>query len=102
MKAKMEQARQRLMELLEQHPVTSGMAIRIHGDHLILGRPDTAAPQTKPEDADRVRLTRLSARTYGLSVKRHTGRWEKTPFRGSLDEIVNNIHNFMQHLVASY
>lgn len=98
----MEQARRRLIELLEQHPVTSGMSIRIHGDHLVLGRRDTAAPQVKAEDDDRVRLTRLSARTYGLSVKRHTGRWQRTPFTGSLDEMVNNIHNFMQHLVAPY
>ncbi len=102
MKARMEQARQQLIELLGQHPVTSGMSIRIHGDHLVLGRRDTAAPQTKPEDDDRVRLTRLSNRTYGLSVKRHTGRWEKTPFSGSLDEMVDSIHSFMQHLVAPY
>lgn len=100
--AKMEQARQRLSELLEQHPVTSGMSIRIHGDHLVLGRRDTTAPQTKPEDDDRVRLTRLNVRTYGLSVKRHTGRWERTPFSGSLEAMVSNIHNFMQHLVAPY
>lgn len=102
MKTRMEQARQRLIELLEQHPVTSGMSIRIHGDHLVLGRRDTGAPQTKLEDDDRVRLTRLSARTYGLSVKRHTGRWQKTTFAGTLDEMVDNIHGFMQHLVAPY
>ncbi len=102
MKARMEQARQRLSQLLEQHPATSGMSIRVRGDHLILGRRDTTAPRSKPEDDDRVRLTRLSARTYGLSVKRHTGRWERTPFAGSLDEMVNSIHSFMQHLVAAY
>jgi hypothetical protein len=102
MKAKMKQARQQLAGLLEQHPVTSGLSIRVHGDHLILGRRDTEAHQTEPADEDRVRLTRLSSRTFGLSVKRHTGRWEKTPFRGSLDEMVGSIHSFMQHLVAPY
>lgn len=102
MKAKMKQAQQQLAGLLEKHPVTSGMSIRIHGDHLILGRRDTAAPQAKPEDDDRVRLTRLSSRSYGLSVKRHTGRWERTPFSGSLGEMVDSIHSFMQHLVAPY
>lgn len=96
----MKQARQHLAGLLKQHPVTSGLSIRVHGDHLILGRRDTEAPQTEPADDDRVRLTRLSSRTFGLSVKRHTGRWEKTPFSGSLDEMVGSIHNFMQHLVA--
>ena len=44
----MKQAQQQLAGLLKQHPVTSGMLIRIHGDHLILGRRDTAAPQAKP------------------------------------------------------
>lgn len=102
MKATLKQVLPRLTDLLEQHPTTSGMSIRIHGDHLILGRRDTAAPQTKPEDDDRVRLTRLSTRTYGLSVKRHTGRWERTPFSGSLDEVVDSIQGFMQHLVAPY
>jgi hypothetical protein len=102
MKAKMEQARQQLALLLEQHSVTSGMSIRVRGDHLILGRGDTLAPSTKPEDDDRVRLTRLSSRSYGLSVKRHTGRWERTPFVGNIDEMVHTIISFMQHLVAPY
>ena len=102
MKAKMKQAQQLLAGLLEQHPVTSGMSIRIHGDHLILGRHDTRAPQTELADDDRVRITRLSSRTYGLSVKRHTGRWERTPFSGSLDEMVDSIHSYMQHLVSPY
>ena len=102
MQAKMKQVQQQLAELLEQHPTTSGMSIRIHGDHLILGRRDSAAPPGKVENDDRVRLTRLSSRTFGLSVKRHTGRWERTPFSGSLDEMVDSIHGFMQHLVAPY
>jgi hypothetical protein len=102
MQPRMIQARRRLLDLLNQHSVTSGMSIRIHGDHLILGRRDPDAPHHAAEDDDRVRLTRLSSRTYGLSVKRHTGRWEKTPFVGTLDEMVDSIHGFMQHLVAPY
>jgi len=54
------------------------------------------------ENDDRVRLTRLSASTYGLSVRRHTGRWERTPFSGSMDEMVDAILGCMQHLVAPY
>ena len=102
MNAKMESTRIQLVKLLDGHPTTSGMSVRVHGDHLILARPETLTPKRRPEDDDRVRITRLKGRTYGLSVKRHTGRWQQTPFVGSLDEMVSTIHNFMQHLVVSY
>jgi hypothetical protein len=35
-------------------------------------------------------------------VKRHTGRWERTPFSGTLKEMVHVMHAFMQHLVAAW
>ena len=59
-------------------------------------------PNGELENDDRVRLTRLSASTYGLSVRRHTGRWERTPFSGSMEEMVDTILGCMQHLVAPY
>ena len=102
MNSAMRRAQRQLAELLEHHAATVGMSIRIHGDHLILGRCDAEATSHKVHDHDRVRLTRLSVRTYGVSVKRHTGRWEKTPFIGSLDEMVGVIGSVMQHLVAPY
>ena len=102
MKPKIAQARAQLATLLEQHTVTTGMSIRVHGDNLILGRPDPAAGTSRPQHDDRVRLTRLTASTFGLSVKRHTGRWERTPFAGKLDDMVDTIVSFMQHLVAPY
>lgn len=34
------------------------------------------------------RLTQLGPATWGLSLPRHTGRWERTPFVGSMDELV--------------
>jgi hypothetical protein len=99
MKAAMEAARARLLPLLEENELTAGMCVRIHGDHLILARSGTG---TETEATDRVRLTRLSASRYGLSVKRHTGRWERTPFSGTLTEMVEAMHTFMQHLVAAW
>jgi hypothetical protein len=35
-------------------------------------------------------------------VKRHTGRWERTPFMGTIEEMVDALRTFMQHLVAPY
>jgi len=99
MKATMEAARARLVPLLEDNQLTAGMSVRIHGDHLVLARND---PDPEGEPSDRVRLTRLGHSRYGLSVKRHTGRWERTPFSGTLPEMVDVMHTFMQHLVAAW
>jgi hypothetical protein len=99
MKPGMEAARARLVPLLEDHESTAGICVRIHGEHLILARTD---PGTDADPTDRMRLTRLSASRYGLSVRRHTGRWERTPFSGSLKEMVQVMHTFMQHLVAAW
>jgi hypothetical protein len=100
MKAGMDMARSELTKLLEAHELTAGMYVRAHGEHLILGRREPLGPDAEPEEDDRVRLTRLSRSTYGLSVKRHTGRWEKTPFSGTMRELVDVILTLMQHLVA--
>jgi hypothetical protein len=102
MKTKMIAAQTKLQDLLEQHELTAGMYVRIHGDHLIVGRAESVPGSSEAENADRVRLTRLSASTYGLSVRRHTGRWERTPFSGSMKHMVDMMLTFMQHLVASF
>ena len=85
---------------LETNKLTAGMYVRVHGDHLIAGRRE-AGPEGL-EDDDRVRLTRLDNGSYGLSLKRHTGRWERTPFSGNMAAMVKTIWEFMQHLVVPY
>jgi len=79
------------------------MTIRARGDHIYLGRDEPPGPYTAPDDPDdRVRLSLLGGDRFGLSVKRHTGRWERTPFTGSPAELVQAICATMQHLVAEY
>ena len=102
MKTAMRAAESKLKRLLDGHDQTTGLYVRVHGDHLILGRREPIGPNGEMENDDRVRLTRLSASAYGLSVKRHTGRWERTPFSGSMEEMVDTILGCMQHLVAPY
>ena len=102
MNTTMQVAQSQLMKFLEVNDRTKGTYVSIHGDHLIIGRQETFAPDGSLVDDDRVRLTRLNASSYGLSVKRHTGRWERTPFSGSIKEMAETIQTFMQHLVASY
>lgn len=102
MKTQMIAARTKLQDLLEQHELTAGMYVRVHGDHLIVGRAENIPGTSETENLDRVRLTRLSASTFGLSVRRHTGRWERTPFSGNMKDMVETILSVMQHLVAVY
>jgi hypothetical protein len=102
MRTDLRAAASKLRRLLDAHEPTAGMYVRMHGDHLILGRTEPIGPNGQMEQDDRVRLTRLSASAYGLSVKRHTGRWERTPFSGSMEEMVDIILSCMQHLVAPY
>jgi len=102
MKMQMQLAQSKLSGLLDAHEQTAGLYVRVHGDHLILGRREPLGPDGEMENDDRVRLTRLSASTYGLSVKRHTGRWERTPFSGDMEEMIDTILGCMQHLVAPY
>ena len=93
-----------LRELIEGNPVTAGMTVRVHGRHFVLGRPDPCPdgpfPNLVPDE--RVRLTHLGGTKYGLSVHRHTGRWQKTPFSGSLAELLDTLAGPMQHLVAGW
>ena len=102
MTAPMQNVQRKLQRLLDEHESTAGMYVRIHGQHLIVGREESAGPNQDDQRDDRVRLTCLNARRYGLSVKRHTGRWERTPFSGTIDEMVQTVHDCMQHLVATY
>ena len=101
-KERREAARVRLEELLSGHPLTEGTYVRSWGDHLIIGRHEPFGPNGEMEADDRLRLTVLNRSSFGLSVRRHTGRWEKTPFTGTMDELTDIIWSLMQHIVASY
>ena len=102
MKPGMDRALSKIESLLEADEVTEELYVRAHGDNLILAREIDEMDSGEPILEDRVRLTRLNNTQWGLGVKRHTGRWERTPFTGSIEEMVETICSFMQHLVAPY
>ena len=97
-----ERRRLTVERLAQSNELTVGMYVRVRGDELILGRQEPIGPQGQLEPDDRVKLTHLGGNTYGLSVRRHTGRWQKTPFSGSLQEMFDTIWTLMQHLVAPF
>ncbi len=37
------------------------------------------------------RVTLIGPDTWGLSLAHHTGRWERTPFVGELDELLDTL-----------
>ena len=101
MKAVPRSGAEELEKLLAADPVTTGMIVRVRGEHLLVGREQDEMDDGEAIIDDRVRLTRLHRETWGLSVKRHNGRWERTPFTGTIAELVEVVLTFMQHLVAT-
>ena len=97
----MKKARDELTHLIESSPTTKGLLLRVHGKTLTLSRPPSPLDDATNIDA-RVRLTHLGGDDFGLSVLRHTGKWEKTPFMGSLEELFEVIRGPMQHLIADW
>lgn len=95
-------AHDELVSLLAQHQVTAGVYVRARGKHLTLGREVPGPDNEKPEADNRVRLTHLGNGKFGLSVMRHTGKWEKTPFCGTLEELMDIMLDTMQHLLAPW
>jgi hypothetical protein len=37
------------------------------------------------------RFGHIAGSTWGLSFPRHTGKWEKTPFTGTLDDLLDTL-----------
>ena len=97
----LEAAAQKLRPLLDAKPITRGMTVRVDRGHVYLGRQEPPGPFSDDEPDDRLRLSPIgSGAKFGLSVKRHTGKWEKTPFKGTPSELVDLVCAHMQHLVA--
>lgn len=101
MKSAVDRARVRLEEILGREEIFAGVELRVRGDHLTMVREEKRPDGTR-EDDPRVRLTHLGRDRFGLSVFRHTGKWERTPFTGTVDEMAEVIATAMQHLIADW
>jgi hypothetical protein len=81
-RARLAHGAQELHALLRAHAQLGHLDVEVRGDALIV---------FSTEDGEKwrqARFTWLGAGHYGLSLTRHTGRWEPTPFSGPLPDVV--------------
>jgi hypothetical protein len=95
-------AERELRDLLDANELTKAVKLRVSASQIYLGREELPGPFSEGEIDESLRLTSLGGGQFGLSVKRHTGRWEKTPHSGTLPELVEVICTSMQHLIAPW
>lgn len=100
MESEMESAKQEIEELIECEDLTRGMAVRVDGDNLVLGRQKYAASGAELF-VDRVRLTRSRSK-WRLSVKDDTGRWEWTRTSGSIREVMDAVSRLLESATFSH
>jgi hypothetical protein len=75
----------RLQTLLRELLGHEAIAVRPHGQHLII---DTI---TGAGSYPVARLTPLGSARYGAAFRSHTGRWEPLPLAGSFEEVARGV-----------
>ena len=88
-------ASEKILQLLKEQGITH-LYIQARGNHLILYTLEDE------EKINRVRFTRLSVNKYQLSMANHKGRWEKTPFTGTIPELVEMLIEQFSFVLAEY
>lgn len=84
-----------LASLLAKQPGLDHIKVKKHGDSLLLfsGEGD--------QRWSHARLTALGRSTWGLSLGMSSGRWERTPFVGTMKDVTATlIENFAGYLEA--
>ncbi|TFJ92656.1 hypothetical protein [Lentibacillus salicampi] len=70
--------------------------VRKHGNHLVIYSVED------DEKVNRARLTKVTAQYYQLGMADHRGKWESTPFRGTMDEMVTLLTNDFAFALAPW
>jgi len=84
---------QELEQILAEHDGLGHLWVKGRGQSLTIHSGDVADPHAH------ARITRLGKQPWGLSLPRHTGRWERTPFVGTMAEVIDTvITDFSFHL----
>ena len=88
-------ASEKILQLLKEKGINH-LYIQARGDHLVLYSLEDE------EKINRIRFTRLSVNKYQLSMANHQGRWEKTPYTGTIPELVELLIEQFSFTLAEY
>jgi len=88
-------ASEKILQLLKEQGIDH-LYIQARGDNLILYSLEDE------EKNNRVRFTRLSVNKYQLSMADHRDRWEKTPYTGTIPELVEMLIEQFSFVLAEY
>ncbi len=79
--ATIDKYRANLDELLRHHGGLQHLEVRKHGTSLVL------YTRLGEDRLNRARLTAISRTRWRLDMPLHTGKWQATPYEGSLPEV---------------
>lgn len=74
-----------LEEALSRYQGLDHLKVKRRGESL------TIFSGESPNQHRHARLTHVGSGQWGVSFPHHTGRWEKTPLMGNLDEVVETL-----------
>jgi len=83
-------------EILEEQGFTHLKVERRRGDHLVIYSKEDG------QKISRARLTETSPDSYQLGFADHTGRWESTPFFGTIPELVQALIEQFSWVLTDY
>lgn len=84
------------IDLLFKEKGITHLQVQGRGDHLVI------YSQEEEEKFNRARLTRKSSNKFLLSMANHRGKWEPTPYTGSIDELVALLTEQFGFAIADY
>jgi len=90
-----QQACARIEDLLKEQNLTH-LKAQGRGDHLVI------YSEEEGDKISRARLSRLSSDLYQLGFADHNGRWESTPFTGTIPELFQMLTTQFSWVLADY
>ncbi len=82
-------------DLLKEQNLTH-LKAQGRGDHLVIYSEEDG------EKDSRARLSRLSSDLYQLGLADHNGRWESTPFTGTIPELIQMLTEQFSWVLTDY
>ena len=76
-----------LEEQLHEHEGLKHLRVKTWGQALIIQSGDPKDPQKH------AKLNHLGRDAWNLSFPRHNGRWERTPFVGKMEDVIDTLVN---------